>query len=199
MKSSQISQAAVSQASNTNNAVKGLAESAQKIGAVVQLISDIANQTNLLALNATIEAARAGEASKGFAVVASEVKNLASQTAKATGDISAQIGAIQDATNESVNAIEGISGTIHEISEIAGSISAAVEEQGAAISVIARSIQEAAAGTTGVSDNIAEVTKAASETGQSADEVQKTSRELSEQAETLKREVEDFLSEVRTA
>ena len=167
-KSSQIAQAAVNEAAATNNAVNGLAESAQKIGAVVQLINDIASQTNLLALNATIEAARAGDAGNGFAVVASEVKNLAAQTATATENIGAQIAAIQFATAASVEAIGGIGGTIHELSEISGSIASAVEEQGAAIREIARSIQEAAVGTNEVSTNIEVVTRAASETGQSA-------------------------------
>ena len=127
---------------------------AQKIGDVVGLISSIAGQTNLLALNATIEAARAGDAGKGFAVVASEVKNLANQTAKATGDISAQIAEIQAATTEAVEAIGTIAQTIDELSRIAASIAASVEEQGAATQEIARNVHEAASGTQDVSIHI---------------------------------------------
>jgi methyl-accepting chemotaxis protein len=122
---------AVQQAKASDATVKGLADTAQRIGEVVQLISDIASQTNLLALNATIEAARAGEAGKGFAVVASEVKSLATQTARATDDISAQVSAIQMATSNAVDAINAVGGIIGQVSEISASIASAVEEQGA--------------------------------------------------------------------
>jgi murein DD-endopeptidase MepM/ murein hydrolase activator NlpD len=145
---------AVQQAEKTNQQVQGLAEAAQKIGDVVKLISDIAAQTNLLALNATIEAARAGDAGKGFAVVASEVKNLATQTAKATEEISQQIASIQAATGEAVGAIQGIGKTIVEINQVASSIAAAVEEQNASTREIARNVQETSAGTQEVSSNI---------------------------------------------
>ncbi|MDP6343690.1 MAG: HAMP domain-containing methyl-accepting chemotaxis protein, partial [Alphaproteobacteria bacterium] len=141
--SSQISGGAVDEARQAMQQVRGLAEASQRIGEVVDLINDIAGQTNLLALNATIEAARAGEAGKGFAVVASEVKNLATQTAKATDEIGGQINAIQDATGNAVMAIEGISETINRISEIGASIAAAVEEQGAATNEISQNMQEA--------------------------------------------------------
>ena len=119
-----------------------LAEGAQRIGQVVDMISNIAGQTNLLALNATIEAARAGEAGKGFAVVASEVKSLATQTARATDEIGAQIRQIQSATTEAVEAIKAISATIEEVSTIATTIASAVEEQGAATLEISRNIQQ---------------------------------------------------------
>jgi methyl-accepting chemotaxis protein len=122
---------AVDQARRTNDRVGELSKAAARIGDVVELINTIAGQTNLLALNATIEAARAGEAGRGFAVVASEVKALAEQTAKATGEIGQQISGIQAATQESVNAIKEISGTIEKLSEISSTIAAAVEEQGA--------------------------------------------------------------------
>lgn len=152
--SSTITARATSEMQRTDATVRTLAEGAKRIGDVIGLISNIAGQTNLLALNATIEAARAGEAGKGFAVVASEVKNLASQTAKATEEISAQIAQIQTATEEAVGAIQGIGGTIGEISAIAGSIATAVEEQGQATQEIARSVQKTAMSTREVTQNI---------------------------------------------
>ncbi|MGH6718640.1 MAG: methyl-accepting chemotaxis protein [Alphaproteobacteria bacterium] len=197
--SASIASMAVDEAKRTDATVQGLSEAAQKIGEVVSLISDIASQTNLLALNATIEAARAGEAGKGFAVVASEVKSLANQTAKATEEIAAQIGAIQGSTKEAVSAIQSIGKTIGEINSIASSISAAVEEQGAATREIARNVQEASQGTTEVSKNISGVTQAAGETGSAAAQVLSAADELSPQSEKLKAEVETFLQTVRAA
>lgn len=195
--STRISGEAVSEIESANAKVLGLAEAAKKIGEVVALITDIADQTNLLALNATIEAARAGEAGKGFAVVASEVKNLANQTAKATEEISSQIGGIQGATQEAVNAIGSIGSTINEINEIASAIAAAVEEQGAATSEIARNVEQAAAGTADVSSNISGVTNAAGETGHSAGEMLSASNELGKQSEVLRSEVDKFLNQIR--
>jgi methyl-accepting chemotaxis protein len=197
--STQITGQAVDEVSRTNMTVKGLAEAAQKIGDVVSLINDIASQTNLLALNATIEAARAGEAGKGFAVVASEVKSLANQTAKATEEIGAQIGAIQNATGGAVQAIEGIGGTIAKVSEIATTIASAVEEQGAATQEIARNVQQASQGTQEVSSNIAGVSEAAQQTGAASAQVLSTAGELAKQSEVLKAEVDDFLAKVRAA
>src|SRR5262245_64397035 len=134
--------------------MQGLAENASRISVVVDLIQVIASQTNLLALNATIEAARAGDAGRGFAVVASEVKSLASQTAKATDEISNHISGMQGATQESVAAIKEIGGTIGKISEIASTIASAVEEQGSATQEIARSVQNVARGTQAASENV---------------------------------------------
>ncbi|MBI1777500.1 MAG: nitrate- and nitrite sensing domain-containing protein [Proteobacteria bacterium] len=197
--SSQIASRAVAEAGRANGTVQSLAQEAQKIGEVVQLISDIASQTNLLALNATIEAARAGEAGKGFAVVAAEVKSLATQTAKATDDIGQRIGQIQGATKGTVDAIGSVQKTIEEISGISTTIASAVEEQGAATQEIARNVQQAAAGTGEVSSNITGVTQAAGETGSAATQVLGAAGELSKQAETLRVEVDDFLSRVLAA
>jgi methyl-accepting chemotaxis protein len=197
--SAKIAGAAVDQANGANAEVQSLALAAQKIGDVVKLISEIAAQTNLLALNATIEAARAGEAGRGFAVVASEVKALASQTSKATDEISAQVGAIQGATQSSVDAIVGITATIGQVSEIASAIAAAVEQQGAATLEIARNVAEAARGTGEVSENIAGVNDAARETGVAATRVVESAAELSRNGEDLKTQVDVFLREVRAA
>ena len=164
---------------------------------MVGLINDIAGQTNLLALNATIEAARAGDAGKGFAVVASEVKNLASQTARATEEISSQIKAVQDETSSAVGAIGGITTTIAQINEIATSIASAVEEQGAATGEISRSVQQAAQSTQEVSRNIESVNQAAQTTGQSASEVKDVSNSLSGEVASLEAEVNKFLDRVR--
>jgi methyl-accepting chemotaxis protein len=165
----------------------------------VSLINDIASQTNLLALNATIEAARAGEAGKGFAVVASEVKTLATQTAKATEEISGQIAQIQEATKEAVGAIQGIGETIREMSDIAAAIAAAVEEQGTATQEIARNVQQAAQGTQEVSGNIGGVKEASASTGAAANQVLGAAGQLSKQSEQLTEEVDAFLAGVKAA
>jgi methyl-accepting chemotaxis protein len=197
--STRIAAQAVDDAGRTNAQVQALAEAAQKIGDVVKLINDIAGQTNLLALNATIEAARAGEAGKGFAVVASEVKSLATQTAKATDDIAAQVKAIQTATGDSVQAIAGITATIGRVSEIATTIASAVEEQGAATQEIARNVQQASAGTGEVTSNIAGVSQAAGDTGAAATQVLGAAGELARQGETLRADVGKFLASIRAA
>ncbi|MCA3266922.1 MAG: cache domain-containing protein [Azospirillum sp.] len=190
---------AVAQAETTNATVSTLADAAAKIGDVVQLISDIAGQTNLLALNATIEAARAGDAGKGFAVVASEVKNLATQTARATEDISRQIGEIQAATQKAVGDIKGIGDTIRRIHESASSIASAVEEQGAATSEIARNVQEAARGSQAVATTIEDVDRAAGTTGSAVGRVSEASAVLGAQSDRLREEVEKFSMRMRAA
>jgi methyl-accepting chemotaxis protein len=195
--SSRIVTEAVREANAANDKVKHLAEAAKRIGDVVQLINDIAGQTNLLALNATIEAARAGEAGKGFAVVASEVKALATQTARATEDISTQIRAIQEATDGSAQAIDGIAKTVQRIDEISTAIASAVEEQGAATQEISRNVQQAAQGTTEVSSNVAGVTQAAEQTGRASTEVLEAAEDLSRSGTHLKTEVEAFLRKAR--
>ncbi|MEA2741397.1 MAG: methyl-accepting chemotaxis protein [Acetobacteraceae bacterium] len=196
--SSQITEKAVQDARRTDTIVRALAEAAQKIGQVVQLITNIAGQTNLLALNATIEAARAGDAGKGFAVVASEVKSLALQTAKATEEIGGQIRQIQSATTEAVQAIRDISATIEAVSVIATAITSAVKEQGAATAEIARNVNQTAASTQDVTANIAGVSQAANDTGEAASEVLGAAGGLSKQAEELTAEVSRFVAGVRT-
>ncbi|MEW5422258.1 methyl-accepting chemotaxis protein [Amorphus sp. 3PC139-8] len=190
---------ATGQASDTAELVRGLAASAQRIGDVVNLITDIAAQTNLLALNATIEAARAGEAGKGFAVVAMEVKSLAEQTSKATGDITSQISAVQTATSEVVKAIEDISGTIRKVDEISSAIATSVEEQGAATGEIAQNVAQAAQGTQEVSTNIVAVSSAANDTGRVSGEIVHAAADLNQQANTLRTQVDAFIKRVRAA
>jgi methyl-accepting chemotaxis protein len=197
--SARIANDAVDQARKTNDRVGELSKAAARIGDVVELINTIAGQTNLLALNATIEAARAGEAGRGFAVVASEVKALAEQTARATGEIGQQITGIQAATQESVNAIKEISGTIEKLSEISSTIAAAVEEQGAATQEISRNVQQAAQGTQQVSANITDVQRGASETGSASSQVLSAAQSLSSDSSRLKLEVGKFLNTVRAA
>jgi len=197
--STRIANDAVEQARNTTGRVSELSKAATRIGDVIELINTIAGQTNLLALNATIEAARAGEAGRGFAVVASEVKALAEQTAKATGDIGQQISGIQAATQDSVNAIKEISGTIEKLSEISSAIAAAVEEQGAATQEIARNVQQTAQGTHAVSSNAADVQRGASETGTASSQVLSAAQSLSRDSSRLRSEVETFLSNVRAS
>jgi methyl-accepting chemotaxis protein len=197
--SARMASEAVGQARGTTERVSELSKAASRIGDVVELINTIAGQTNLLALNATIEAARAGEAGRGFAVVASEVKALAEQTAKATGEIGTQINGIQAATQDSVNAIKEISGTIEKLSEIASTIAAAVEEQGAATQEISRNVQQAAQGTQQVSSNITDVQRGATETGSASSQVLSAAQTLSADSARLKSEVSKFVESVRAA
>ncbi|HLZ04397.1 MAG TPA: methyl-accepting chemotaxis protein [Bradyrhizobium sp.] len=197
--SAAIAQKAVSEADRTNATIQGLLKDADAIGDVVKLISEIAAQTNLLALNATIEAARAGEAGRGFAVVAAEVKSLAEQTAKATGQISAQVTSIQASTSSAVGAIKEISATINQINEIAAAIASAVEEQGSATQEIARNVQQAALGTGEIASNVTGVRQAAGDTGAAAHDVLEASSELSKQSETMRGQVETFLRDIKAA
>jgi len=197
--SNRIAEAAVLQAQQTDGRIGKLSRAAQEIGDVVKLITAIAEQTNLLALNATIESARAGEAGRGFAVVASEVKSLASQTAKATDEISSHILGMQDATQESVAAIKEIGGTIAQISNIASSIASAVEQQSSATQEIARSVQSVAQGTREAAANIMQVNRGATETGSASEDVLNSARSLSIESARLREELDRFMGNIRAA
>jgi uncharacterized protein YoxC len=197
--STKIAAQAVASAERTDTIVRALADGAQKIGAVLNLISNIAGQTNLLALNATIEAARAGDAGKGFAVVASEVKSLAGQTAKATDEIAAQVTQIQGSTKQAVEAIQEIAGTIGQMNSISSTIAAAVEEQGATTREIARNVQQAAAGNQQVSSMMAGLQDDAAATLKVVGDLSKAASGLHGQSGALHTAVDGFLKEVRAA
>jgi methyl-accepting chemotaxis protein len=197
--SNRIAEAAVLQAQQTDGRIGKLSRAARQIGDVVKLITAIAEQTNLLALNATIESARAGEAGRGFAVVASEVKSLAGQTAKATDEISSHIAGMQDATQESVTAIQEIGGTIAQISNIASSIASAVEQQSSATQEIARSVQTVAQGTEQAAVNIMQVNRGATETGSASEGVLNSARSLSTESTRLREELDRFMANIRAA
>jgi len=191
--------AAVEQARRTDQDVRSLADSASKVGTIVAMIQAIAEQTNLLALNATIEAARAGEAGRGFAVVASEVKALASQTAKATQDIEAQMGTIQGATQQSVEKIADISRRIADLDHITSSIAGAASQQNAATGEIARNISEAAVGAAEVASTIVGVRSTAEKSGTAARDLLDRMSQLAQQSETLDRKVSAFVGTIRAA
>jgi methyl-accepting chemotaxis protein len=194
-----VSNRATDETQRTSELINGLSSAAEKIGTIVQLIQAIASQTNLLALNATIEAARAGVAGKGFAIVASEVKNLATQTAQATEQISSQIATIQSATDESVAAMTQFGATVKEMADIATAIAAAVEEQGAATGEIARNVEEAASGTAAVTREIGDVRAVAGETDAGAEAALAAAAALQDQAVSLKSNVDEFLHTIRAA
>jgi len=197
--SSQIATNAVAQVEKADERVQSLVSASDQIGRIVALINDIADQTNLLALNATIEAARAGDAGKGFAVVAAEVKNLATQTSRATEEIHSQITGVQGATRDAVEAIGAISRTIGEIDQISTTIAAAVEQQGSATQEIARNIEQTAKVTQQVSSNIGDVTRAADGTGAAAGEVLSAAETLGGQSIALRDMVQQFLTAVKAA
>ena len=198
-RSSDLSNRAVADGARTNELLAALASAADNIGTVVGLINDIANQTNLLALNATIEAARAGEAGKGFAVVANEVKQLATQTARATGDIKGQVTEMQTVTNGAIGVIKNVLSGVSDMNEICTLIAAAVEEQAAATREIARNVDQAAAGTREVALNISGVTAASTETGHAVVHVQQAAGNLNSQSAALQNEVGAFLRSIKAS
>jgi len=173
-----------------------LSAGSNRIGDVVKLIRDVAEQTNLLALNATIEAARAGQAGRGFAVVANEIKQLASQTAKATEDITGQIAGIQTSTTEAVDVIQSINVVTDDIARFTSAIAASVEQQNNAAQMITRNVQGAAAGVMQLAGNMTEVTKAIGDTNRYASQVLDVAHALSAQTSTIDKAVEDFLKRV---
>lgn len=197
-KSSQIASEVVQEVARTSEQVNQLNNSATEIGNVVNIIAEIAEQTNLLALNATIEAARAGEAGRGFAVVASEVKDLASQTSKATEDITTQVTAIQQETNIAVNAIDAIRQTTVTMSEISNAIAVAVEEQNSATQEIARNIDEASTNTKTLSQDITVVSSTAQQNVGVVDSVMTMIESISNQSKDLKNNVGGFLQNIKT-
>ncbi|MEH6496194.1 MAG: methyl-accepting chemotaxis protein [Pseudomonas marincola] len=183
--SANMSSGAVEQSREINKLVAGLSDASVKIGDVVSLINNIAGQTKLLALNATIEAARAGEAGRGFTVVASEVKNLSSQTEKATNEIQSHVNEIQSAASNTAKSISDISVFIDQINEVSSAIASAVEEQGAATQEISRNVQEAATGVDDVTVNISAVNETVSKVNEQSLEVMAIANELENQAELL--------------
>jgi len=197
--SSKISQDAVTQIREAGTIVRTLSKASAEIGKVVSLIQAIAEQTNLLALNATIEAARAGEAGRGFAVVASEVKSLATQTAKATEEISGRINAVVGATGQAVTAIDDVGKTIARVSEIAATIAAAVEEQSATTSEISRAIGETTRQTESMAASLERLRHAAGDTNTSSQTVVTSASGLSDQAASLKSEVAEFVARMKAA
>jgi methyl-accepting chemotaxis protein len=197
--SSRVAAEAAADAARTSTQIRDLSEAAKKIGDVVDLIDNIASQTNLLALNATIEAARAGEAGKGFAVVAAEVKQLADQTAKATSTIADQINGIQSSTEQSVAAINTISGVIGRLSEISNVIAASVEEQGTATLDISRNLNQASTSTAEVTEHIDGVSQANSAAVVATERMKVGATELDETCARLRSEIKGFLAKVRAA
>ncbi|KZB52924.1 methyl-accepting chemotaxis protein [Thalassospira xiamenensis] len=196
-KAEEVSRSAVSEARKSDETVRQMSETADRIGEVIELITTIADQTNLLALNATIEAARAGDAGKGFAVVANEVKNLASQTQRATEDIGKQINEMRAVSTEAVEMISTIAQTIGEIDTISSSIAAAMRQQGAATAEIASGSEEAANGVRHVSENMLNVSRAAEAVQDLSGSTRNTAEELLQKAHRLQDEANNFVARVR--
>lgn len=191
--STTMTTSAVQTAQTSTRTIAELSSAADRIGSVVQLISEIAAQTNLLALNATIEAARAGAAGKGFAVVANEVKSLANQTAKATEEITAQVAQMRGVVEQSTAATADIVRSINEMDHVSSTIAAAVEQQGAATSEISRNVQQASGDTQAVTQAIAEVAQAAEQTRQISLDALQISERVQKHTSELAQAVQTFL------
>lgn len=198
-KTTQVVNESVSNAENAETTTQSLTEATNRIGEVVSMISDIAEQINLLALNATIESARAGEAGKGFAVVASEVKNLATQTTKATEEIGGLVENVQGVSQDVVTVLNTIRESINNVNEYTGGIASAVEEQSATTNEIAANMQHAASGVTSISDDIGNISKSSQAADEASRQVLDAAKLLSEQAESLNQEVSSFLSNIKAA
>ena len=179
-KAKTITDQAVQEAEDISHKVDELGNSAQDIGKVTETITEISSQTNLLALNATIEAARAGEAGKGFAVVANEIKDLAKQTAEATGEIKQRIEGIQNSTNVTVNGIRNITGIINEIDSIVSNIAIALDEQAGTMTELTVNIQQAGEGIGEVAENVAQSSSVAGEIASDIAQVNKAAEEITE-------------------
>ncbi|HAI31695.1 MAG TPA: chemotaxis protein [Thalassospira sp.] len=187
---------ATDESQSASNDVAGLSATVEKIKEIIGLINDIAGQTNLLALNATIEAARAGEAGKGFAVVANEVKNLATQTAKATDEIAAQINDIVDGTERAVTGISRVSETIEQVRSASTAIAAAIEEQGAATQEISGNANRSADGVKEISNSVEDTMNNAQSTTQEADELKSASTELADRSSELTQIIKRFSTDL---
>jgi methyl-accepting chemotaxis protein len=180
---------AVAAGTETRSTIVALNQEVERIGAVADMIAEIAARTNLLALNATIEAARAGDAGRGFAVVASEVKALAMQTARSTEEIARHLGQVRSATSASVAAVARIDQTIGEISAIAGSIAAAVKQQDAATAEIARNVAETAGAANEMTSRTNEVSTEAVGTDRHAADLRDNTIALNHAVEELRHSV----------
>lgn len=198
-RSAELTLASQAASEKTDGQMKNLAEAAGRIGSVMELIQEIAEQTNLLALNATIEAARAGEAGKGFAVVASEVKDLANQTAKATGEISQNVSRVQEETQSAARAMTEISQKISEINSVTTTVSGAVEQQSSATLEISRNAESTAEMNRNVSTSIDTMRSAAEQTGSAASQVLTSAEQLSQTTEQLRAKVSTFVQSIRAA
>jgi methyl-accepting chemotaxis protein len=197
--STAASQQATARVGSATETINGLARAAEGIGGIVELINQIASQTNLLALNATIEAARAGEAGKGFAVVANEVKSLASQTARATEEITGKIAAMQGIASTAVEAVGGISNSIAKIRDIAGQIAHSIGEQASATQEISTNAQRAAARTVNVTHSMQVVTQTVDETSRAAGLLLDESNNLATKATELQQQADAFVRQVEAS
>jgi methyl-accepting chemotaxis protein len=197
--SAELARKASNAAVAADSTISELSDSASQVGQIVEMISTIASRTNLLALNASIEAARGGEAGRGFAVVATEVKELATQTGKATEQVAGQIRAMQETTSASVDALRKIAEQIKQLETTAVSIAAAVDQQSVAGQDLARSIDMAARSSEEVTSNLDQVRDTSLATGSAASQVLTSSTELESQAAALKTQANEFLQRVRAA